>query len=63
MFAILALAGDAGCTFGPTLVGFVSGMFEENIRIGFLTAAVFPTIIIVGVIIYNRFKAKMKKGE
>ena len=61
MFAILALAGDAGCTFGPTLVGFVSGIFDENIRIGFLTAAVFPAVIIVGVIIYNRFKAKMKR--
>lgn len=60
MFAILALAGDAGCTFGPTLVGFVSGIFDESIRVGFFAAAVFPTVIIVGVIIYNRFKAKMK---
>ena len=26
MFAMLALAGDLGCSAGPTLVGFVSGM-------------------------------------
>lgn len=62
MFAILALAGDAGCTFGPTLVGFVSGIFGENIRIGFLAAAVFPVIIIVSVIIYNHYKKKIEEN-
>lgn len=54
MFAILALAGDAGCTFGPTLVGFTSGIFEENIRAGFLAASVFPAIIVIGLIMYIR---------
>lgn len=42
MFALLALAGDLGCNSGPTLVGFVSGAFGDNMKMGILFAAVFP---------------------
>ena len=28
MFALFALAGDLGCSTGPSLVGFVSGQFN-----------------------------------
>lgn len=47
MFAILALAGDVGCSGGPTLVGFVSGAFGDNLKIGILVASIFPIAILL----------------
>lgn len=46
MFAFLALAGDLGCSGGPTLVGFVSGYFGSNLKIGILAAVLFPVILV-----------------
>ncbi|MBQ9765668.1 MAG: MFS transporter [Lachnospiraceae bacterium] len=54
MFAVLALAGDAGCTLGPTLVGMVSGRMNNSMQAGILTATVFPTIIIIFLLLYKR---------
>lgn len=47
MFAYLALAGDLGCSAGPTLTGFVSSAFSDNLNIGLLAAAIFPLILIL----------------
>jgi MFS family permease len=47
MFAILALAGDAGCASGPALVGLV--MNAAVLKTGLLTAAVFPLLLVCGV--------------
>ena len=41
MFALLALGGDVGCTGGPTLVGMVSGMFQDNLKIGIFAGILF----------------------
>ena len=49
MFALLALAGDMGCSSGPTFVGFVSGAFGDNLKLGVLAAVIFPTLLILGV--------------
>ena len=49
MFAMLALAGDMGCSGGPTMVGFISSLFENNLRIGILSAIVFPVLLLIGV--------------
>ena len=63
MFAYLALAGDLGCSAGPTVVGRVSGMFGDNLKIGVLAAIVFPILLIIGIIINMRYtKVKMDKG-
>ena len=56
MYALLALAGDVGCSAGPTLVGFVSGAFGDNLKIGILTACIFPLLILVCL-----FKGKLGK--
>ncbi len=45
MFAMLALAGDLGCSGGPTLAGLVSGNFSNNLHIGILSAIIFPAIL------------------
>ena len=47
MFALLALAGDIGCTAGPTLVGQMAGLLGENLKLGLLTAVIFPVILLV----------------
>ena len=45
MFALLALAGDLGCTSGPTLVGFISGLAGDNLKLGILVAIIFPLVM------------------
>lgn len=47
MFALLALAGDSGCSGGPTLVGLVSGAMDGGLKSGLPFAAVFPTVLVV----------------
>ena len=46
MFALLSLAGDIGCTVGPTLAGFVSDVFGEDIQKGILFSICFPIILL-----------------
>lgn len=46
MFAILALAGDMGCTSGPALVGFVSDIFSDSLKLGILAACIFPAVML-----------------
>lgn len=45
MFALLALAGDLGCSSGPTLVGVISGFFGNQMKIGILAAVIFPMVM------------------
>lgn len=51
MFALLALAGDVGCSGGPTLVGFVTGQMSNNLKLGVLAGIVFPIFLIVAEIV------------
>ncbi len=59
MFALLALAGDLGCSAGPSLVGAVSDISGDNIKLGILSAVVFPSILTLCLIIDLR-KSKTK---
>lgn len=59
LFAMLALAGDLGCSGGPTLAGIVSSCFHNNLRIGILAAIIFPALLFIGVIVSNRKKSRM----
>ncbi len=47
LFAMLALAGDLGCSGGPTLVGIASDAAAGNLKIGILAAVVFPITLIL----------------
>ncbi len=60
MFAYLALAGDLGCSGGPTLVGFVSGLLGNNLKAGVAAGAVFPVILIIFALIYRNYLHKLK---
>lgn len=78
MFGILAVLGDGGCSVGPALMGAVSGAVSGNAKIaasfpnltadqlglksGMLFSAVFPALILIGVLLLTRFhKAANKK--
>ena len=54
MFALLALAGDTGCSLGPTVVGFVSAAGEDNLKKGLLSAILFPVLLLVGLFLCQR---------
>lgn len=58
LFAMLALAGDLGCSGGPTLVGFVSSAFSGNLRLGILTAIVFSVLLLAGLCTFSRLVVK-----
>ena len=54
LFALLALAGDLGCSSGPTLAGFVSGVCGDNLRRGILAAVIFPIALLVSLLLIKR---------
>lgn len=54
MFAFLALAGDLGCSGGPTFVGLVSGASGDNLKAGMLAAVLFPAALIFGIVWEHR---------
>ncbi len=58
LFALLALGGDLGCTAGPTLVGFVSGKFNDNMRMGILIGTIFPILLLLGIHLCKKDKAR-----
>ena len=51
MYALLALAGDVGCSGGPTLVGLISAHAENSLKVGICAAMVFPVILLVGLLL------------
>lgn len=60
MFALLALGGDIGCASGPGIVGAVSGAVqsENALKYGIFTAAVFPALLLVLLLLFRKYKNK-----
>ena len=56
MFALFALAGDVGCSGGPTLVGLISGRFGDNLKTGILAAVIFPVLLLTGIYLVRQVK-------
>ena len=54
LFALLALAGDAGGTLGPSLVGIFTGSAGNNIQSGLLAASVFPLLLVLSLLLIRR---------
>lgn len=57
MFALLALAGDLGCSAGPTFVGIMSGNLGGDLKKGIFAAVIFP-VILIGGLLYNKCHKK-----
>ena len=50
LFALLAVAGDMGGAFGPSMVGYFSQQAGDNLRVGLLTGCIFPLIMLAALI-------------
>ena len=57
MFALLALAGDVGCSLGPSTVGFVSEGADGDLQKGILAAVVFPVLMLLGLLLARKKNA------
>lgn len=62
MFAMLALAGDLGCSAGPTLVGFVSSAAQDNLKLGILAGMIFPVLLVAGLLLYPKVAKSVKEA-
>ena len=65
MFALLALAGDLGCSGGPTLVGYLSSIQSNDLRKGILAAIAFPVLLVLGILLLKTlkfFSGKLVRG-
>lgn len=62
MFALMALAGDLGCSGGPTVVGMVSSVFGDDLKKGILAAICFPLLLLVGIVLCGRDGAKRRSA-
>lgn len=60
LFALLALAGDVGCSGGPTLVGYVSSMASDDLKKGILAGIIFPVLLVVGILLLKNPKIVKK---
>ena len=58
LFALLALAGDLGCSGGPALAGWVSDRSGGNLRLGILSAVVFPFLLLLCLLLPARSKRR-----
>ena len=47
MYALMALAGDLGCSSGPTVVGMVADRMNGDLRSGILVAIAFPVVMLL----------------
>ncbi len=61
MFALFALAGDFGCSFGPGLVGAVSGWSGGKLSAGLASAVCFPIFLLIGLAALVRGQKKQKE--
>lgn len=58
MYALLALAGDVGCSSGPTAVGMIASLFSGNMKAGLTAAVIFPVLMMTGSIIALKLSSK-----
>lgn len=54
LFALMALAGDLGCSGGPTLVGMISSAFGDDLKKGILAAVCFPLLLLAGILLCKK---------
>ncbi|MDO4316924.1 MAG: MFS transporter [Lachnospiraceae bacterium] len=62
LFALLALAGDLGCSAGPTLVGQVAGADGAFLNRGILAAAGFPLLLVAMLAASLLWERKRQEG-
>ena len=51
MLAMLAMAGDLGGAFGPSLVGNITEAANDNLQAGMLAGSVFPLVLLISLLL------------
>ena len=54
LFAMLAMAGDLGGAFGPSLVGAVTQQAGDRLQSGMLAGSVFPLVLVLALVLLSR---------
>lgn len=62
MFALLAMAGDLGGAFGPSLVGNITQMAGDNLQVGMLAGCAFPLILILALFTLKRLEKNLQNS-
>ena len=62
LFAMLAMAGDLGGAFGPSLVGTVTQQAGDNLHSGVLAGGVFPLVLVAALVLLGRMAKKETGG-
>lgn len=60
LFALLAMAGDLGGAFGPSLVGYATQMAGDNLRAGMRLGCLFPIGLMAGLLLMRHLSRKRK---
>lgn len=60
LFAMLAMAGDLGGAFGPSLVGTVTQQAGDNLHSGMLAGCIFPFLLIAALLLLGRVAKSSK---
>ena len=58
LFALLAMAGDLGGAFGPSMVGYATQLAGDDLRAGLQVGCIFPIGLMIGLIIMRRMAKK-----
>lgn len=61
MFALLAMAGDLGGAFGPSLVGNITQNSGDNLQTGMLAGSLFPLVLMISLLMLKGSSKKIKK--
>ena len=62
MFALFALAGDLGCSSGPTVAGIFASAFGDDLKKGILLSIGFPAVLAITMLLFAIFSGKKKKN-
>ena len=58
LFALLAMAGDLGGAFGPSMVGYATQLAGDDLRAGLQVGCIFPIGLMIGLIIMRHMTKK-----
>lgn len=61
MFALLAMAGDLGGAFGPSLVGSITQNANDDLQRGMLAGCLFPLVLILSLLLMKSFRKGKKE--
>ncbi len=63
LFALLAMAGDLGGAFGPSMVGYATQLAGDDLRMGLRVGCIFPVLLVVGLLMMKRLSAKQGREK